>query len=86
MVKTRLSSKGQVIIPKAVRATHGWEPGTEFAIEDRDEGIVLRPLRLFPASALREVIVVQGIRTRDLGGSANTTEFTEAVVKAIEAG
>ena len=36
-------------------------------------------------AALRDVIVVQKIRTRDLGGSATTTEFTEAVVKAIEA-
>ncbi|MFL6193524.1 MAG: isocitrate dehydrogenase (NAD(+)) [Thermoanaerobaculia bacterium] len=34
--------------------------------------------------ALREVIVNQKIRTRDLGGQAGTTEFTDAVVKAIE--
>ncbi len=34
--------------------------------------------------ALRDVIVRQKIRTRDLGGEASTTEFTDAVVKAIE--
>jgi isocitrate dehydrogenase (NAD+) len=33
--------------------------------------------------ALRQVIVDQKIRTRDLGGQAGTTEFTEAVVKAL---
>jgi isocitrate dehydrogenase (NAD+) len=35
--------------------------------------------------ALRDVIVRQKIRTRDLGGEASTTGFTDAVVKAIEA-
>ena len=35
--------------------------------------------------ALRDVVVRQKIRTRDLGGEASTTQFTDAVVKAIEA-
>jgi isocitrate dehydrogenase (NAD+) len=35
--------------------------------------------------ALREVVVNQKIRTRDLGGEATTTEFTDAIVKALEA-
>ncbi len=35
--------------------------------------------------ALRDVIVRQKIRTRDLGGEAGTTQFTDAVVAAIEA-
>jgi isocitrate dehydrogenase (NAD+) len=34
--------------------------------------------------ALRDVIVRQKIRTRDLGGEATTTQFTDAIVKAIE--
>jgi isocitrate dehydrogenase (NAD+) len=34
--------------------------------------------------ALRDVIVNQKIRTRDLGGEATTTQFTDAIVKAIE--
>ena len=34
--------------------------------------------------ALREVIVHQKIRTHDLGGEAGTTEFTDAVVAALE--
>lgn len=36
--------------------------------------------------ALHQVVVVDNLRTRDLGGAASTTEFTEAVVRAIEAG
>ena len=40
---TRLSTKGQVVLPKALRTSHRWKPGTEFTIEDRDEGILLKP-------------------------------------------
>jgi isocitrate/isopropylmalate dehydrogenase len=36
-------------------------------------------------NALREVVVEKGILTRDLGGSASTTEFTDQIVRAIEA-
>jgi isocitrate dehydrogenase (NAD+) len=34
--------------------------------------------------ALRKVIVEQKIRTRDLGGEATTTQFTDAIVRALE--
>ncbi len=37
-------------------------------------------------AALRDVIVRQKIRTRDLGGDASTSGFADAVVAAIEAG
>ena len=37
-------------------------------------------------AALRHVIVTRGIRTRDLGGEAGTTQFTDAVVDAVQAG
>ncbi len=36
--------------------------------------------------ALRYVIVGQGIRTRDLGGEATTTQFTDAIAQALESG
>ncbi len=35
------------------------------------------------AAALRRVVVKDKVRTRDLGGTAGTHEFTEAVVRAI---
>ena len=37
-------------------------------------------------AALRHVIVTRGIRTRDLGGEAGTTQFTDAVVEAMQGG
>ena len=40
---TKLSSKGQVVLPKSLRAFHRWKPGTEFIIQDLDEGVLLKP-------------------------------------------
>jgi AbrB family looped-hinge helix DNA binding protein len=56
MDTTRLSSKGQVIIPKAVRDAHGWGEGLEFAIEDLGDAIVLRPAKVFPVRTIDEVV------------------------------
>jgi AbrB family looped-hinge helix DNA binding protein len=55
MAKTRLSSKGQVIIPKAVRDRHGWRPGVELEVEDRGDAVMLRPARPFPQTTFEEV-------------------------------
>lgn len=55
MDTTRLSSKGQLIIPKAVRDAHGWTEGTEFTVEATKDSIVLRPKRRFPRTTVDEV-------------------------------
>lgn len=57
----------------------------------RSSILMLRHLEMFDeadriATALRKVVVDQQVRTRDLGGKVGTSEFTEAVVKAIEQG
>jgi AbrB family looped-hinge helix DNA binding protein len=55
MARTRLSSKGQVIIPKPVRERHGWRPGIELEVEDRGDAVVLRASRPFPRTTIGEV-------------------------------
>ena len=45
METTRLSSKGQVVLPKAVREAHDWQPGLVLAIEQTSGGVLLRPLK-----------------------------------------
>ena len=55
MAKTKLSSKGQVIIPKQVRERHGWGPGTELDVEEMDDAVLLRPARKFPATTVADV-------------------------------
>jgi AbrB family looped-hinge helix DNA binding protein len=55
MPTTRLSTKGQLILPKDIRTARAWGPGTEFTIEETDDGILLRPSGRFPATSLDEV-------------------------------
>jgi AbrB family looped-hinge helix DNA binding protein len=55
METTRLSSKGQVIIPKALRSTHRWEAGLELMVIDTGDGLLLKPKAPFAASELSEV-------------------------------
>jgi AbrB family looped-hinge helix DNA binding protein len=54
-LKTRLSTKGQVILPKAVRDRHGWTAGTELQIVDGPDGVTLRPARPFPPTRPEDV-------------------------------
>ena len=75
--KTRVSSKGQVIIPKQVRERHGWRAGVELEVEDRGDTVVLRAARLFPRTTIDEV---RGCLKYT--GSALTIEQMDAAVLA----
>jgi AbrB family looped-hinge helix DNA binding protein len=55
MATTRLSSKGQLIIPEEVRDRHGWRSGTELEVEDRGGVVVLRRKKPWPASRIEDV-------------------------------
>jgi AbrB family looped-hinge helix DNA binding protein len=55
METTRLSTKGQIVLPLAVRSSRAWAPGTEFTVEETSEGILLRPVGAFPSATLDQV-------------------------------
>ena len=55
MDTTKLSSKGQVILPKSIRDAHAWRPGMEFIVEDTPEGILLRPRKSLKPKRIEEV-------------------------------
>ena len=52
METTRLSSKGQVIIPKTVRSAHRWEAGLDFLVIDTGDGILLKTKAPFETTVL----------------------------------
>lgn len=56
MNKTRLSSKGQVIIPKSSRDAHHWEAGLELLVIDTEDGVLLKPVRPVPFATLQELV------------------------------
>ena len=55
MNTTKLSSKGQVIIPKPLRIAHHWEVGQELIAIDLGEGILLKPKTPFPETEINNV-------------------------------
>jgi len=56
METTRLSEKGQIVIPKRIRADHKWEPGLEFSVEDLGDSIALKPMRAFKPTKVHDVL------------------------------
>ena len=55
MDTTKLSSKGQVIIPKPFRTAHRWEPGQELVVIDTGDGVLLKPKTPFQETKIEEV-------------------------------
>ena len=53
---TRLSTKGQLIIPKEIRDRHGWTPGIELALEDHGDHVVLREVESLPTTTLADIL------------------------------
>ncbi|MGK9233054.1 AbrB/MazE/SpoVT family DNA-binding domain-containing protein [Inquilinus limosus] len=54
-VTTIVSTKGQVILPKAIRDRRHWSAGTRLTVEDTPEGVVLKPAPLFAETSIGEV-------------------------------
>lgn len=40
--QTKMSAKGQVVIPKAVRDRLQWKEGADLEVVERDDGVLLR--------------------------------------------
>ena len=79
MGTTRLSTKGQIILPKNLRDARAWTPGTEFVVEETAEGVLLRPAGRFPQAGLDQVAGCLSYK-----GNANTAaQMREAVRREV---
>ena len=52
---TTVSTKGQVILPKAVRQRRDWGAGTRLEGVETEEGVLLKPAPLFPPTRPEDV-------------------------------
>jgi len=66
METTKLSSKGQVVLPRSIRSARKLHAGAEFAVVDTPEGVLLRPLKPFPPTRIDEVFGSADYRGRAL--------------------
>lgn len=78
MERTRLSTKGQVIIPKSLRDAKGWHAGMPLEVEEMGDSLVLRPLRSFPRTELEQVLGCLDYR----GPARTLQEMDEAIADA----
>jgi AbrB family looped-hinge helix DNA binding protein len=52
---TTVSTKGQVILPKAIRERRKWRAGTRLVVEETPEGVLLKSAPIFPPTRPEEV-------------------------------
>jgi AbrB family looped-hinge helix DNA binding protein len=52
---TTLSTKGQIILPAAIRRRRHWDAGTRLVVEETDEGVLLKPAPLFEPTRSADV-------------------------------
>ncbi len=76
METTRLSSKGQVIIPKTLRDAHHWLAGQELIAIDTGDGILLKPKKPFKKTQLEDVA-----GCLQYGGEAKTLDELDDAIR-----
>jgi AbrB family looped-hinge helix DNA binding protein len=81
MDTTRLSSKGQLVLPKAIRDADNWAEGTEFTVERVPQGVLLRPIQSLPVTRLEDVIGCAGYR----GSIRSLADMEQAIAKGVKA-
>jgi AbrB family looped-hinge helix DNA binding protein len=81
METTRLSSKGQLVLPKSIRDADDWREGTEFLVERVAEGVLLRPLRPVPSTRLEDVIGSAAYR----GAPRTAAQIQSAIEQGVKA-
>ncbi len=52
---TTVSTKGQVILPKAIREQRHWSAGTELVVEDTPDGVLLKATPAFSPTLPKDV-------------------------------
>lgn len=74
---TTVSTKGQVILPKAIRQRRQWGPGTRLTVEDTPEGVLLRTAPIFASTRSEDVF-----GSLVYSGAAKTLEEMDAAIAA----
>ena len=78
-MKTKLSTKGQLIIPREVRQRHRWRPGTELLVEDRGTYVVLRAAPEIPQTRVGDLLGCTGYE----GPRKTLDEMHEAIARGV---
>jgi len=84
MQLTLLSSKGQVIIPKAMREARHWHAGTRLEVTDSANGLLLKPVQPQNKTALPQGLAAIRSRIAYAGPTRSIEEMNEAVLQEAQ--
>ena len=74
---TTVSTKGQVILPKAIRQRRNWPPGTRLMVKDTPDGVLLKAAPVFSPTRPEDVAGMLAYR-----GPPKTLEEMDAAITA----
>jgi AbrB family looped-hinge helix DNA binding protein len=74
---TTLSTKGQLILPKAIRDQRHWRAGTRLIVEDTADGVLLKAASIFEPTRPEDVFASLPYK-----GAPKTLEEMEAAIEA----
>jgi AbrB family looped-hinge helix DNA binding protein len=77
MQTTKMSSKGQVIIPKSLRSRYNWDTGQKLSVIDTGDGILLKASHSFKKTELEQVAGI----LKYSGKPVSIDEMEEAIKK-----
>lgn len=80
---TRLSSKGQVVIPEAIRKRMGFRPGTQFVVLGEDDTVVLKPIS---APSMREFDEIVAHASRAAHEARLRRSDVAAAIRSVRSG
>jgi AbrB family looped-hinge helix DNA binding protein len=84
MQLTLLSSKGQVIIPKAMREARHWHTGTRLEVTNTAEGVLLKPVQTPQKTALPQGLAAIRSRLAYSGPTHSVEDMNQAVLQEAQ--
>ena len=79
LLTATVSTKGQVVLPKAIRTQLGWQAGTRVVVESTRDGVLLKPLPVFEETSPDQVFGSLGYRGESRSvGSMDAAVLAEA--------
>ncbi len=79
---TRMSSKGQVVIPEAIRAALGLEAGSEFVVVAEGDVVILKVIQAPSMSEFDDIVSEARRQARRVG---MTRDHIAAAIEAVRA-
>ena len=76
---TTVSTKGQVILPKAIRDAKGWGAGQRLVVEETQDGVLLQAASPFARTRLEDVFGSLDAK----GKNVNDEDFDAAIANEV---